>query len=131
MKIIVHMDNSNLNGRGWEVNGHIMEMCKERKLNFINYSKKIKPNHLNWGKLHLNQKGSKVLCGTFLKEISNIFNWHYIDEKSILNNERCKCYFSHEHKRIDVITILKSICRENTNKLVFDHININSLRNKI
>ena len=36
-------------------------MRKERKLNLINHSKQIKPNHLNRGKLHLNQKGSKVL----------------------------------------------------------------------
>ena len=57
-------------------------MCKERKLNLINHSEKdppkpnhqIKPNHLNQGKLHFNQKGSKVLGDAFLKEISNIFN---------------------------------------------------------
>ena len=33
-------------------------------------------------------------------------------------------------KRIDGKAILKSIRRENTNKLFFGHININSLRNK-
>ena len=49
-------------------------MCKERKLNLINYSKKIKPNHLNRGKLHLLQKGSKVLGDAFLKKISTAFN---------------------------------------------------------
>ena len=32
--------------------------------------------------------------------------------------------------RIDAKTILESIHRENTNKLVFAHVNINSLRNK-
>ena len=72
--IIVHTDNSNLNEEGWEVNAHLTEMCKERKLNFINHSKKIKPNNLNRGKLHLNQKGSKVLGDAFLTEISNVFN---------------------------------------------------------
>ena len=35
-----------------------------------------------------------------------------------------------DEKRIDAKTILKSIRRENTNKLFFAHININSLRNK-
>ena len=49
-------------------------MCKERKSNLIKYSKKIKPNQLNRGKLHLNQKGSLVLGDAFLKEISNVFN---------------------------------------------------------
>ena len=49
-------------------------MCKERKLNLINHSKKIKPNHLNQGKLRLNEKGSQVLGDAFLKEISNFFD---------------------------------------------------------
>ena len=72
--IIVRTDDSNLSEKGCEVNAHLTEMCKERKLNLINHSKKIKPNHLNRGKLHLNQKGSKVLGDAFLKEISNVFN---------------------------------------------------------
>ena len=45
--IIVRADNSNLNEKGCEVNVHLTEMCKERKLNLINDSKKIKSNHLN------------------------------------------------------------------------------------
>ena len=52
--IILRTDNSNLNEKGCEVNAHLTEMCKERKLNLISHSKKIKPNHLNQGKLHLN-----------------------------------------------------------------------------
>ena len=105
-------------------------MCKERKLNLTNHSKKLKPNHQNRGKLHLNQKGSKVLGDVFLKEISNVFSWHYSDEVSRLSNEGRKSKFSLEDKtRIDAKFILKSIRQENTNKLVFAHININSLRN--
>ena len=65
--IIVRTDNTNLNDeKGCEVNAHLRELCKERKLNLINHSKKIKPNHLNRGKLHLNQTGSKVLSDAFL-----------------------------------------------------------------
>ena len=45
--IIFRTDNSNLNEKGGEVNPHLTEMCKEKKLNLINHSKKIKPNHLN------------------------------------------------------------------------------------
>ena len=55
--IIVRTDKSNLNEKGFEVNAHLTEMWKKRKLNLINRSKKIKPNHLNRGKLQLNQKG--------------------------------------------------------------------------
>ena len=99
-KIIVRTDN-NLNEKGCEVNAHLTEMCKERKLNLINHSKKIKPNHLNRGKLHLNQKGSKILGDAFLKEIS-VLNWHYSDEDSRLNYEGCKSKFSlDDKKRID------------------------------
>ena len=63
-------DNGNLNEKECEVNAHLTEMCKKRTLNLINHSKKTKPNHLNRGKLHLNQKGSKILGDAFLKEIS-------------------------------------------------------------
>ena len=116
VKSIVDLDdNSKLNEKGCGVNAHLAEMCKERKLNLINHSKKIKPNHLNWGKLHLIQKGSKVLDDAFLKEISNVFNWHY----SRLNLEGSKSKFSLEDKkRIDAKTILKSIRQENINKFL-------------
>ena len=72
--ILVRTNNSNLNEKGCEVNAYLTEMRKERKLNLINHSKKIKPNYLNRGKLHLNQKGLKVLGDAFLKEISNVFH---------------------------------------------------------
>ena len=48
-----------------------------------------------------------------------------------LNHEGYKSNFSIEDKkRIDAKTILKSIHQENTNKLVFAHINTNLPRNK-
>ena len=70
---MVRTDNSNLNEKGCEVSAHLTEICKKRKLDLINHSKKIKPNYLNRGKLRLNEKGSKVLGDAFLKEIS-VFN---------------------------------------------------------
>ena len=68
MQSIFHDDNRNLNEKGSEVNAHLTEMCKERKLNLINHSKNIKPNNLNRAKLHLNQKGSEVIGDAFLTE---------------------------------------------------------------
>ena len=53
---------------------YIKQMCKERKLDLRNHSKRTKSNHLNRGKLHLNQRGLKVLVDAFLKEMSNVFN---------------------------------------------------------
>ena len=64
----------------------------------------------------------------FLKELYNIFNWHYINKNSRLNHEGYKSNFEIENeRRIDAKTILKSIRRENTNKLVFNNINRNSV----
>ena len=62
-----------------------------------------------------------------MKEIFKlILHWRKFKIKSV-----CKSNFSLEgKKRIDAKTILKSLRRENTNKLVFADININSLRNK-
>ena len=40
----------------------------------IDNSKKIKPNHLNRGKLHLNQNRSRLIDDAFLKEIPNVLN---------------------------------------------------------
>ena len=45
--IIVRTDDSNLSEKGCEVNAHLTEMCKERKLNLINHPKKIKTSHVN------------------------------------------------------------------------------------
>ena len=45
--IVVRTNNSNLYEKECVVNAHLTEMCKERKLNLINHSKKIKLNHLN------------------------------------------------------------------------------------
>ena len=96
---------------------HILQKCVRKEIELDKYSTKIK--HLNRGKLHLNQKGWKVLGVAFLKEIFNIFNWYYINENSRLNHEGCKSNFSLENdKRIEAKTILKLLRRENTNKFV-------------
>ena len=95
----------------------ILQKCVRKEIELDKYSTKIK--HLNRGKLHLNQKGWKVLGVAFLKEIFNIFNWFYINENSRLNHEGCKSNFSLENdKRIEAKTILKLLRRENTNKFV-------------
>ena len=72
--IIECNDSDTLNMKGCEVNAVLMELCKENNIYLIDNSKKIKPQHINKGKLHLNQKGSHLLSDTFLKEISRMFN---------------------------------------------------------
>ena len=63
--IIVRGNNSNLNEKGCEVNAHLTEMCKERKLNLINHSKKITPNHLNLSDYTLIRKNRRYLVMLF------------------------------------------------------------------
>ena len=72
--IIVRNDSDTLNKKGCEVNAVLMEMCRQKNIYLIYNSKKVKPQHINQGKLHLNQKGSRLLSDMFLKEISRVFN---------------------------------------------------------
>ena len=72
--IIVRDDSDTLNKKGCEVNAILMELCKEKNIYLIDNSKEIKSQHLNKGKLDLNQKGSRLLSDIFLKEISHVFN---------------------------------------------------------
>ena len=54
-----------------EVNIVLKELCKEKKLYYINHEKKITVKHLNGSKLHLNKKGTSILLNTFIESISN------------------------------------------------------------
>ena len=47
-------------------------MCKEKNLYLVDNTNKIKAHHLNKGKSHLNKKGSNILSGTFVSELSRI-----------------------------------------------------------
>ena len=71
--IILRTDNSKLNAKRCDINQILSELCSERNIYLIDYSKKIKPNYLNKGKLHLNKNGSNILSCTFVNEISRIF----------------------------------------------------------
>ena len=65
--IIVRNDRDTLNKKGCEVNAILMELCKEKNIYVIDNSKKIKPQHLNKGNLHLNQTGSRLLRDIIFK----------------------------------------------------------------
>ena len=124
--IIVRNDSDTLNKKGCEVNAILMELCKEKNIYLIDHSKKIKPQHLNKGKLHLNQKGSRLLSDIFLKEISHVFNrTENSDSEECISNLALK-----GQKIIDCKSSLKTIRDDSLNKLIFAHLNINSIRNK-
>ena len=67
LNIIVRNDSDTLNKKGCEGNVVLMEMCNEKNIYLIDYSKKIKPQHINKGRLHLHQKGSRLLSDIYFK----------------------------------------------------------------
>ena len=81
--IITRNDSKTLNKKGCELNAALTKLCKKKKnINLIDNTKNIKPQHFNKGKLHLNQKGSRLLSEMFFKEISHGFNWQSRTENS-------------------------------------------------
>ena len=72
--IIIRADDKKLEEKRCEVNSFLRKSCKGKNYYLIDYSRRIKRNHLNKGKLHLNQKGAKLLSSIFVKELSKVFN---------------------------------------------------------
>ena len=72
--IIIRTDKPELNKKGSEVNIILKELCMEKNIFFINHCKKIKANHLNSSKLHLNKKRDSILSSIFIQHINKICN---------------------------------------------------------
>ena len=129
--IILRTDNSKLNAKRCKVNRILSQFCHERNVYLIDHSKKIKPNHLNKGKLHLNKNGSNILSRTFVNEISRVFNWRVADNNSSINIKGCYTRVLHDINKVsDCNNTLKSLRKDNFVKLIFAHLNIDSIRNK-
>ena len=117
-----------------EIDDQLRFLCQGKNVNFIDHSISIKPQHLNKSRLHLTRRGTSILSTTFVREISNIFHWQYLLH-SPNTNEFAGCYKSTEYKskvfgETSETNHLKHIRRSNLNKLIFAHLNINSIRNK-
>ena len=64
----------NLNNKANEVNNRLINMCKERNINFVNHKDDIEPErHLNESKLHLNRYGTIVFANKFSNYISELY----------------------------------------------------------
>ena len=117
--------------RSCEVNQILSQFCHERNIYLIHHSKKIKTNHLNKDKLYLNKNGSNILSRTFVNEISRVFNWRVANNNSSINIEGCNTSVLHDINKVsDCNNTLKSLRKDNLNKLIFAHLNISSIRNK-
>ena len=64
-------------------------MCKKKKLNLINHSKKIKPNHLDRSKVTLHKK-MKFSIKDFFSKYDQIRSylriWSHLLKKSLMEN---------------------------------------------
>ena len=66
--------NQELREKALTVNKELSEIYRETDLHLIHNSKNMKQQHLNKDKLHLNQKGVKVLSDIYLKDRGKILN---------------------------------------------------------
>ena len=106
-------------------------MCRDKNIYLIDNTNKIKAQHLNKGKLHLNRRGSKVFSSTFVNELSRILTWQRDKNNTGFTVEEYNSdETSVDQKVTDGNRVLKSLCCNNLNRLVFPHLNINSIRNK-
>ena len=115
-----------------EVNDHLKEKCREKNINLIDQSKSIKPQHLNKTRLHLTKKGTSILSSTFIREIKNIFQLQSLlhshqNVRTSFNSAEYKSKIANQNINS---TNLQNIRLKNINKLIFAHLNINSIRNK-
>ena len=133
--VIMIADKPELNRQGNEVNHHLKEMCDRKNFYLIDHSKKIKARHLNNGRLHFNRKGANIFSSSFKQHISKVFNWQLLGNTSCCNfsesdfeeNESSNLKQAKENCR----SVLNSLRKDNLDKLIFAHININTIRNKV
>ena len=122
--IILRTDDKKLNENRMELNLHL-KASKEISISLIGNSMKIKVQHLNKGRFDLIKYGSRILSNNF----ANVNKW-----SKVLPNANVKeCNFKDDltTKKYDECNItLKTIRSDNANKLIFAHLNINSIRNK-
>ena len=70
--IILRNDNKKFNQKDQEVKTHFEDMCEDKNIYLIDDTNKVKVQHLNKGKLHLNKEGSNLLSSTFVNELSRV-----------------------------------------------------------
>ena len=130
--IILRTDNKKFSQTGQEVNTHLKDMCKEKNIYLIDNTNKIKAEHLNKGRLRLNKRGDNVLgSSTFVSELSRILTWQHDKNNTGFTVEECNSDKTNVDQKVtDGNRVLKSLRCNNLNKLVFAHLNINSIRNK-
>ena len=83
--------------------------------------------------MHLTKRGTNILSTTFVREISNIFQWKCVlstTNGEVTGSSNLGGYKSNSKTFCTRTNHLKSLRKSNLNRLIFAHVNINSIRNK-
>ena len=126
--LITRKDKKDLDKKVQDVNNRLRNYCSKLNIEHIE-NNNIKEEHLGKKILHSNKRRNTVLVNNLLKFLRSNFS-----DVELLN-----CFVeSEEYKseRLDIssddpsFSSLKPVRRKNLRRIIFAHLNINSLRNK-
>ena len=109
-----------------QVNRHLKTLCIEKNFELISHENIITEKHLNGSKLHLNKTGTVILSNTFTEAIYRSF-MHSLENSKVSETVTCDEFSIKKPKENTNLNFIK---KDNFNRLVLAHININSIRNK-
>lgn len=91
----------------------------------------LKVQHLKKRKLYLSKRGSNTVSSTFISELSRTLNWQRNKNNAVFIVKKCNSDKTNINQSVrDCNRVLKFLCRNNSNKLTFAKLNLNSIRNK-
>lgn len=91
----------------------------------------VKVQHLDKRKLYLNKWGFNTVASTFISELSRTLNWQRNKNNAVFIVKKCNSDKINVNQNVtDCNTVLKSLCCNNSNKLIFANLNLKSVRNK-
>ena len=124
--IINRKDKANIQKTLADTNAYLKNFCMQKWISFIDNSG-IKEFHLGKRKFHLNKKGNSAFAKNLLHHI-NITEWSFFHYDLVtINDYLCDTL---EKGKSGTNSSLQTIRKDNLNKLIFAHLNINSIRNK-
>ena len=138
----------NVNGKGRQVNNILQKLCVENNFAYVNHENIKSRQHCNYGGVHLNTAGSKILAENFILALSrqtwlgiirdndalignvsetesNSETTKYLPEDSLESKSD-----NHENDENISFPFLKKIRSKHPKNLFFGQLNVNSIRNK-
>ena len=136
-----------LNNKANKVNNFLIQLCRDCNIPFIDHSKNINPHkHLNRSKLHFNITGNRMFIDNIKRflikyyghagqgsNINDLLNSCSVltesSEKESVNSDPNYVITKNDSFAVSV-PFSEKLRLENQNRLIFNHLNINSIRNK-